>query len=225
MLTAASGPLASQLRYHDFRPGTNRHNHKAFSEALLMFLPFSSPPMTRGCWNQIPACLLSSQLLCAVPGRSLVSRSMLSPPSLMPAWCTAARSLWQRASGTRQTSWVWWLWTRISLMLGWNYCPLRTKQKVFVCSQTRAWTSPALELVRCNLYSNFDSYCPWEKPLGAGGETHFCTFSCWRDFTMSLPVASTISAESTFIDLSKVFITWGSWDKFSKPNIHTKEDC
>lgn len=149
MLTAASGPLASQLRYHDFRPGTNRHNHKAFSEALLMFLPFSSPPMTRGCWNQIPACLLSSQLLCAVPGRSLVSRSMLSPPSLMPAWCTAARSLWQRASGTRQTSWVWWLWTRISLMLGWNYCPLRTKQKVFVCSQTRAWTSPALELVRC----------------------------------------------------------------------------
>lgn len=149
MLTAASGPLASQLRYHDFRPGTNRHNHKAFSEALLMFLPFSSPPMTCGCWNQIPACLLSSQLLCAVPGRSLVSRSMLSPPSLMPAWCTAARSLWQRASGTRQTSWVWWLWTRISLMLGWNYCPLRTKQKVFVCSQTRAWTSPALELVRC----------------------------------------------------------------------------
>lgn len=132
-----------------FHPRTNRHNHKAFSEALLIFISFSSPPMTRGCWDQIPACRSSSRLPSAIPGRSLASRSMPSPPSLMPAWCTAARSLWQRALGIKQTSWVWWLWTRILLMLGWNYCPLRTKQKVFVYSQTRARTSPASELVRC----------------------------------------------------------------------------
>lgn len=114
-----------------------------------MFVCFSFPPMTHGCRGQTLACRSSSRRPSAIPGHLLGSRSMPSAPLSMPARCMAAKTPWQRVLEMRQTSWVWWLWTRILLMPGWNYCPLRTKQKVFVFSPTRAWTSPALKQVRC----------------------------------------------------------------------------
>lgn len=114
-----------------------------------MFACSSFPPMTHGCWGQTPACHSSSRRLSATPGRSPASRSMPSPPSSTPAPCTAAKTPWQRVLEIRQTRWVWWLWTRILLTKGWNYCPLRTQRKVFVFSPTRAWTSPVLKQVRC----------------------------------------------------------------------------
>lgn len=114
-----------------------------------MFVCSSFPLMTPGCQAHTPACRSSSQHLRATPGHLLVSRSMPSVRSSMPAQCTAVRTLWQRALEIRQTSWVWWLWTRILLMQGWNFCPLRTKQKVFVFSPMRAWTSPVLKQVKC----------------------------------------------------------------------------
>lgn len=150
--TVPSSPLASQSRYHEFCSIpchlNNKKSHTTFSEALLMFVCFSSPLMTHGCWDQILVCRSSSQLQCAIPGHLPASRSMQSAHSLMPAWCMGAKTLWQRVLEIRPVGWVCWLWTRTLLMQGWSYCPLRTKQKVFVYSQTRVWISPVLKQVR-----------------------------------------------------------------------------
>lgn len=86
------------------------------SNLLLLFSSFLQ--MIHVFRAQIFVCHLLVQLQCAIPEHLYENRSMQSLPSLMPAWRMAVKYLWLGIWGIRQTSWVWWLWTRNLQMQG-----------------------------------------------------------------------------------------------------------